>query len=106
MLLPIWAHTQFLPKYLGGKKPTQLRVKALAILNHLTANPEHATLLIRHNLAILLVQARYPAARARTATPARRAQPMPPSGMARHRAAADAQLVRRAAVRRGVGVSA
>ena len=47
---------EVLPKYLGGAKPISIRLKALAVVQHLTSTTEHASLLIRHNLAILLIQ--------------------------------------------------
>ena len=47
---------QLVPRYLNGCKPLSIRLKALSIVQHLTSNPEHACLLIRHNLVILLTQ--------------------------------------------------
>ena len=47
---------EVIPQMLGGQKPDSIRLKSLSILHHLTSNAEHATLLIKHNVAILLCQ--------------------------------------------------
>jgi hypothetical protein len=47
---------ELIPKFLGGQKDDAIRLKSLSILHHLTGHAEHAALLIRHNVAILLCQ--------------------------------------------------
>ncbi|KOO23997.1 hypothetical protein Ctob_005783 [Chrysochromulina tobinii] len=45
-----------LPKYLGGAKPKHMRLRALTVVQHLTHITDHARLLIRHNMVVLLLQ--------------------------------------------------
>ena len=47
---------ELLPHFLGGQREKRLREKALTILQHLTSNVEHANLLLKHNIVILIVQ--------------------------------------------------
>jgi len=53
MRCPFMEH---LPRYLGGAHSLSVRLKALSVLQHLTNCSDHAVLLIRHNVIILLLQ--------------------------------------------------
>ena len=47
---------ELLPTFLGGDRPKRIREKSLSILQHLTTSAEHAEVLLRHNVVILIVQ--------------------------------------------------